>query len=883
MAYPNAAPTGVDAAATPMMRQYLAIKAAHPDQLLFYRMGDFYELFFDDAIKAAEALDIALTRRGKHDGQDIPMCGVPVHNAEAYLQRLIRRGFRVAVCEQLEDPAEAKKRPGSAKLVKRNVVRIVTPGTLTEDELLDARRDNYLAAIASEDAMPAAVAWLDLASGRFATAPLPRDGLAAMLARLDPQEVLIPEDRADIAGLAGWQDRLVPLAASSFAPAGGERRLLQAYGVATLDGFGGFTASERGAAGAVLAYVEATQKGAMPTLQPLVREDAAHHLLLDPATRRNLELTEALGGGSQGSLLAAVDRTRTAGGARLLASQLAAPLTDRDRIARRHRRVQALVDDGQRREALRGLLREAPDLERALARLGLGRGGPRDLGAVARTLALLATIDARLDDAAPALQELRPDMRAALDTDDGLADRLERALVETPPRLAREGEAIRAGYDAALDRARSLRDQGRKHIAALEADLRTQTGVGQLKIRHNHMLGYFVEVPAARADALAERFVRRQGLANASRFAVEELTELELALNRADEEAKAREAVLLEQLTAAVLVQAPALATAARALARLDVAAAWAAVAVEEGWVRPELTEDLAFEVVGGRHPVVEAALRSASTRFVANDCRLGEASRLWLLTGPNMAGKSTFLRQNALLVILAQAGAFVPAASARIGIVDRLFSRVGAADDLARGRSTFMVEMVETAAILNQASERSLVILDEIGRGTATHDGLSLAWAVVEHLHDQVRCRGLFATHFHELTDLAERLERLACHTMKVKEWRSEVVFLHEVAPGAADRSYGLHVARLAGLPPQVIARAGILLQRLERQAKLAPRSLVTDLPLFQELAAEVAETGDPLEEALAELDPDALSPKAALETLYRLKALWAEGREEA
>ncbi|TVQ37710.1 MAG: DNA mismatch repair protein MutS [Geminicoccaceae bacterium] len=878
-----------DASQTPMMRQYFALKAQHPDQLLFYRMGDFYELFFDDAVQAAEALDIALTRRGKHDGQDVPMCGVPVHHAETYLQRLIRRGFRVAVCEQLEDPAEAKKRKGAAKLVERDVVRIVTPGTLTEDELLDARSENLLAAVASEASIGGtgghAVAWLDLSSGRFAVAATAADGLTALLSRLDPRELLVAEEDQSRDGLTEWHDRLVPLASRSFTAEGGVRRLLEAYGIATLDGFGSFEPLECAAAGAVLDYVLLTQKGARPQLQPLVREGANRHLLLDPATRRNLELTEALAGGRAGSLLAAVDRTLSPGGARRLWRDLAGPLTAREAIARRHARVQALVEAAECRRRLRRCLRELPDWERALARLGLGRGGPRDLGAVRQALAVAAEVTAVLAGTAPALEALRADLMAAIEvapTDGPLAARLARALVETPPRLAREGEAIRSGYDAALDRARSLRDQGRQHIAALESELRRQTAVAQLKVRHNHMLGYFVEVPAARADALPERFVRRQGLANASRFAVEELTELELALNRADDEARAREAVLLDELTTAVLAVADVLGAAARTLAKLDVAAAWAEIAATDGWVRPELSEDLAFEIEGGRHPVVEAALRQSRTRFVANDCRLGDTSRLWLLTGPNMAGKSTFLRQNALLVILAQAGAFVPAVRARIGIVDRLFSRVGAADDLARGRSTFMVEMVETAAILNQASERSLVILDEIGRGTATHDGLSLAWAVVEHLHDQIRCRGLFATHFHELTALADRLERLACHTMKVKEWRSDVVFLHEVGEGAADRSYGLHVARLAGLPPQVIARASVLLQRLEQQAKLAPRSLVMDLPLFQELAPSGAARPDPVAAALAELDPEELSPKAALEAIYHLKALSAEAKDE-
>jgi DNA mismatch repair protein MutS len=860
---------------TPMMRQYRALKAQHPEMLLFYRMGDFYELFFDDAVAAAEALDIALTRRGKDAGEDVPMCGVPVHNAEAYLQRLIRRGFRVAVCEQLEDPEEAKKRKGTAKLVQRDVVRIVTPGTLTEDELLDAREPAFLAAavVADEDV---ALAWLELASGHFQTLATTRDGLAAELARLAPKELLLAERTAadpDLApALADWRARLVPLEAHQLAPAPGAERLRRAYGVESLDAFGTFSDAELGAAGAVLAYVELTQKGALPSLQPLRRQSVEGRLALDPATRRNLELVEPLAGDRGATLLGAVDRTRTAAGARLLQRHLTGPLTDVAAIARRHDRVAAFVEDAERRRRAREVLGEAPDLERALGRLSLARGGPRDLGVVARALDAAGRLHALLEEAGePALAErARP-----LAGEAALGARLRTALVDTPPRLAREGEAIRAGVDAELDAARSLRDEGRRHIAAMEAELRAETGIASLKVRHNHMLGYFVEVTAQHADKLPPRFVRRQGLANAARFATPELTDLELKLNEADARARAREGEILEELTAEVVRAGAALADTATALAELDVAAAWAELAASEGWVRPELVEDLAFVVEGGRHPVVEQAVARDGERFVANDCRLGDADRLWLLTGPNMAGKSTFLRQNALLVILAQAGAFVPAARFRLGVVDRLFSRVGAADDLARGRSTFMVEMVETAAILNQATGRSLVILDEIGRGTATHDGLSLAWAVVEHLHDVVRCRGLFATHYHELTDLEDRLERLACHTMKVREWRAEVVFLHEVAAGRADRSYGLHVARLAGVPPAVVARAEVLLDRLERQAKAGPARLAADLPLFQGLEPAPAPEPPLVTRELEALDPDALTPREALDALYRLKAL--------
>ncbi len=865
-----------------MMRQYLALKAEHPDVLLFYRMGDFYELFFEDAIAAAEALDIALTRRGRHQGEEVPMCGVPVHSAETYLQRLIRRDFRVAICEQTEDPEEAKRRKGADKLVRRDVVRIVTPGTLTEDELLDARAESFLAALAEADGA-LALAWLELSSGHFQTIALDVDRLAVELARLEPKELLLDEALTQearlTAALAPWRSRLVQVSASQLAPRSGRERLCRAYGVNALDAFGHFGEAELGAAGGVLAYVELTQRGALPGLQPLRSQTGDGQLALDPSTRRNLELTEALGGGRAGTLLATVDRTLTAAGARLLQRHLSGPLTERERIVARHERVAALVADPERRRELRVRLREVPDLERALGRLQLGRGGPRDLGAVGRALGVARSIAALLDGAAPVLEAFTGDLGGS----EPLEERLRAALVDTPPRLAREGDAIRAGFDAELDQARGLKDDGRRHIAALEAQLKQETGLSSLKVRHNNMLGFYVELNAQQADRAPAGFVRRQGLANASRFATEPLTELELALNAAEGKARAREQALLDALTADVVASAKALGAIARTLAGLDVAAAWAELAAAEDWVRPELAEDLAFEVEAGRHPVVEAAVRSTGERFIANDCPLGDHDRLWLLTGPNMAGKSTFLRQNALLAILAQAGGFVPAKRFRLGIVDRLFSRVGAADDLARGRSTFMVEMVETAAILNQATGRSLVILDEIGRGTATHDGLSLAWAVIEHLHDVIRCRGLFATHFHELTDLEDRLERLACHTMKVREWRREVVFLHEVADGRADRSYGLHVARLAGVPAPVVARAEALLKRLEQQAQQGPARLALDLPLFQTLAPETpAIAADLLRAELDMLDPDAMAPKDALEALYRLKALAVPAEDE-
>jgi DNA mismatch repair protein MutS len=893
--------------ATPMIAQFTEIKRSYPDCLLFYRMGDFYELFFDDAVAAAGALDITLTKRGKHAGEDIPMCGVPVHAAAAYLSRLIRKGFRVAVCEQIEDPAEAKKRGGGKTLVKRDVVRVVTPGTLTEDTLLDARAHNYLAALA--DAQGAlGLAWLDMSTGDFQVQEVRPEGLAAALARLDPGELLLPDrlvERPKLFELFGdWRDRLTPLPGSRFDSVAGGKRLEAVYGIAALDAFGAFGRAEIAAAGALVDYVELTQKGRLPRLGHPRRLAEGAVMEIDAATRRNLELARTLSGQRKGSLLATVDRTVTGPGARLLASHLSAPLTDPETIGRRLDMVGFFFDALRAREEAREILHRCPDVERALSRLTVGRGGPRDLAAIRDALAEIPTLRAALG---------RPgDTGGLAGPPEGIAEaarmlgehgvlvhRLARALAQDPPPIARDGGFVAVGYHEGLDELRTLRDESRRLIAALQTRYAKETRAQALKIRHNNVLGYFIEVSQVHADKLKSGsdgpFIHRQTMANAMRFTTVELGELEEKIARAAERALAVELRLFDDLVAEVAGRAEGIATAGRALAMLDVAAGHAELAAQRRYTRPEVEDSAVFDIHGGRHPVVEAALAAtAEAGFVANDCDLSvreaESQHLWLVTGPNMAGKSTFLRQNALIAILAQIGAFVPADSARIGVVDRLFSRVGAADDLARGRSTFMVEMVETAAILNQAGPRSLVILDEIGRGTATFDGLSIAWATIEHLNAVNRCRTLFATHYHELTALAAKLPGVACHTMRVKEWRDDVIFLHEVAAGAADRSYGIHVARLAGLPAAVVARAGEVLAILEQgeQASAAAR-IADDLPLFRAArpaSAGVAQGGtgpSPVEQALADINPDEMSPKEALDALYRLRALRAEGDGEA
>ncbi|MGE3870579.1 MAG: DNA mismatch repair protein MutS [Pseudorhodoplanes sp.] len=878
---------------TPMMEQYIEIKAANPDCLLFYRMGDFYELFFDDAEIASRALGIVLTKRGKHLGRDIPMCGVPVERAEEYLHRLIALGHRVAVCEQTEDPAEARKR-GAKSVVKRDVVRLVTPGTLTEDTLLDARRNNYLLAIARakssapDEATPFALAWIDISTGEFRIAECSMPTLAAAIARIEPGEIVVSDALyadPEIAPLLRGFEHVMPLARDAFDGATAERRLADYFAVATTDAFGALSRLEMTAAAACVTYVERTQLGRRPPLSPPLREGAGSTLLIDQATRANLELTRTLSGERRGSLLAAIDRSVTAAGSRLLAQRLAAPLTDPAAIGRRLDAVAHLAGDPALRGDLRERLRAAPDLARALTRIVLARAGPRDLAAIRDGLLAAGAIGGTLSALRDAPADIADAAKALRAPDAALPALLAAALADELPATRRDGGFVRAGYDATLDTTRDMRDASRRVVAQLQARYAEETGIRALKVKHNNVLGYFIEVTAQHGEKLMTAplnttFIHRQTLAGQVRFTTTELGELESRIAGAADRALGLELEVFDRLSAAVVAQSAAITRAAEGLAVLDVAAALAALAVEQNYVRPEVDRSLQFVVEGGRHPVVEQALIEGGP-FIANDCDLsppagGAHGRIWILTGPNMAGKSTFLRQNALIAILAQTGSFVPARRAAIGVIDRLFSRVGAADDLARGRSTFMVEMVETAAILNQAGERALVILDEIGRGTATFDGLSIAWAAIEHLHAQNRCRALFATHFHELTALAAKLPRLHNATMRVKEWQGDVVFLHEVMPGAADRSYGIQVAKLAGLPPAVIERAKVVLARLEAEDRAAPLRGFEDLPLFSAMPPAPAQERkpDPLADALAKLRPDVMSPRDALEALYALKA---------
>jgi DNA mismatch repair protein MutS len=891
-----ASPAETPARVTPMMEQYLEIKAAYPGLLLFYRMGDFYELFFEDAEIASKALGIMLTKRGKHQGADIPMCGVPVERSDDYLHRLIAQGFRVAVCEQMEDPAAARAR-GNKSVVRRDVVRVVTPGTLTEDTLLDARANNYLLAIArarsSSGGDRFGLAWIDISTSEFTVTECAAGELAATLARINPNEAIVSDalyGDSELGPTLRELPAVTPLTRDVFDGSTAEQRLCDYFAVATMDGLAQLSRLEATAAAAAITYVDRTQVGKRPPLSVPAREASGTTMAIDPATRANLELTRTLSGERRGSLLDAIDCTATSAGSRLLAQRLAAPLTDAPAIARRLDPVGVFVADPAAREDIRSILRGAPDMSRALARLSVGRGGPRDLAglrdgilAADQALARLAELDTPPVEIAAVIAALRQPSRE-------LAQEFARALGEQLPLIKRDGGFVREGYEAALDEARNLRDASRLVVAAMQARYAEDTGVKGLKIRHNNVLGYFVEVTAQHGDKLMSpplnaTFIHRQTLAGQVRFTTAELGETEAKIANAGDRALGLELEIFDRLCAKALAIGDDLRAAAHAFALLDVATSLAKLAVDENYVRPDVDGSLGFAIEGGRHPVVEQALKRNGEPFIANACDLSPApgqksGQLWLLTGPNMAGKSTFLRQNALIALMAQIGSYVPASRARIGVVDRLFSRVGAADDLARGRSTFMVEMVETAAILNQAGERSLVILDEIGRGTATFDGLSIAWAAIEHLHESNRCRTLFATHYHELTALSAKLPRMFNATVRVKEWQGNVVFLHEVLPGSADRSYGIQVAKLAGLPPPVIARAKSVLAKLEAQDRgQTARALVDDLPLFAVPSRAAAEAAPPSEaeqlmETVKALHPDEMSPREALDALYALKA---------
>lgn len=892
---------------TPMMAQYLQIKKEHQDYLLFYRMGDFYELFLDDAVIASKALDIALTKRGKLDSQDIPMCGVPFHAYESYLAKLIRQGYKVAICEQVEDPKEAKKR-GAKSVVKREVIRLVTAGTLTEEPLLDAKKNNFLLTLAKvNDTL--GLSWLDISTGDFylqEVALKAKDEgvvLAGILSRLNPVETVISDaylQNPQIFNvLNDYRDQLSVLPQARFNSENAKKRLETVFKVEAVEAFGNFTRAEITAAGVLLDYVENTQKGKIPLISKPVKVTESQIMEIDGATRRSLELVEALTGDKNSCLLGVIDRTVTGAGGRLLASRVSNPLKDIEGINRRLDSVEFFTRFNRIRQEVRAILKACPDIERAVSRLSLGRGGPRDLANIKTALAvvpqlknLVMSFNQNTDE--QILSEFPDSLKTVLNNlgeHSNLVSTLEQALAGDLPLLARDGGFIREGFYPPLDEIKLLKNDSHKMIVELQNKYAEATGISNLKIKYNNVIGYFIEVQSKFAPEMLENkdFIHRQSVLNATRFTTVELTELENKIRGAADKALAMELEMFDNLVKDVRLASEDISRTAKAMAELDVSSALADLAVEKNYCRPQIDDSLVFDVKEGRHPVVENAISKENAgAFVGNNCQLDDAhGRLWLLTGPNMAGKSTFLRQNAIIAIMAQMGSFVPCASAHIGVIDKIFSRVGASDDLARGRSTFMVEMVETASILNQADERSFVILDEIGRGTATFDGLSIAWAVVEHLHELNKCRALFATHYHELTALTSKLPLMTLHCMKIKEFNDEVIFLHEVIDGAADRSYGIHVAKLAGLPRTVVKRAEQVLEMLEREGKSQSVSqLAEDLPLFAAVRSKdepAAQQIVPAMEALKELNPDNLTPREALDKLYELKNLAEESLKDA
>jgi DNA mismatch repair protein MutS len=878
---------------TPMMAQYLELKDNYPDCLLFYRMGDFYELFFDDAKIASEILDITLTKRGKTKGTDIPMAGVPFHSFEPYMAKLIKAGHKVAICEQIETPEQAKKRDGHKALVRRDVVRIVTQGTLTEDNLLNAKENNYLACL-SEIAGQYGLAWLEISTGEFMVQPVLENDISAALNRVNPKEILVSDHitkKENVASQINAFEEIISYQNKSlFDSNNAQKRLEGLFGVGTLDAFGGFSRAEISASGALIDYIERTQKGQIPHLNRPKQISSNDYVEIDAATRKNLELIKTLAGNKKGSLLSYVDKTITGSGGRLLLSRLSSPLTNIDRILKRQNEITSFIDEKSLREKIREQLKLTPDIERALARLTVARGGPRDLGMIKDGLDCANIIKKETEEKVlknSGLEKFSKNLKQDSNVV-ALRNLLDDALMEELPALYRDGGFIRKGFHNELDRLREIKNKSTQLIADLQTRYKELTGIDALKISYNNVLGYFIDVPAKKAEPLIVRkgeenspnnpFIHRQTMANSIRFTTAELSELERDIAQASEKSVAIELELFSELSDKIIDRSSEIGKIANTIASMDVASSLAILAIEQDYVAPIIDDSLAFDIKGGRHPVVERSIKvDNGSAFIPNDCDLGDKNRLWLLTGPNMAGKSTFLRQNALIAILAQTGSYVPAKSAHIGVVDRLFSRVGASDDLAKGRSTFMVEMVETAIILNQATERSLVILDEIGRGTATYDGLSIAWACVENLHEVNKSRALFATHYHELTKLTDRLSRLKCYSLKVKEWKGEIIFMHSVIEGSADRSYGIHVAKLAGLPNAVILRAQKILEMIESSDASGNLSnLAEDLPLFS--SVNEAETTSEESEAvkkLNQINPDELSPREALELLYELKAL--------
>jgi len=882
-----------------MMAQYTKIKEEHPGFLMFYRLGDFYELFGDDALIASKALDITLTQHGKGDNA-IPMCGVPFHAYESYLARLIKCGYKVAICEQTEDPKEAKKR-GAKSVVQREVIRLVTGGTLTESNLLEEKKNNYILSFCKLNNV-LGLAWIDLSCGLFFTQEIDlgqtkeTSALSSSLSRLLPMEIVLADSYLQIPDIFSilhqWENKLSVLPAARFNSENALKSLKNFFNVQTLDSFGNFSRSEIAAAGTLLSYVQNTQKGKIPCIEKPSKIKTSQIMKIDAATRRNLEILEPCS--LRGScLLDTIDYTVTGAGGRMLSRRLSAPLTDLKEINGRLDVVEFFLNNFDICKKIREVLQKLPEIERAISRLAVGRGGPRDLKGLAIALSQIPKIKNTifLSGENYLLHKIPAALKTVLDklgNYNNLTSEILAALKDENdkmlPMLARDGNFIRDGYSPALDEIRNIKSHAGTYIAELQKKYIEHTNISALKIRYNSIIGYFIEVPTKFSTEVLNNpeFIYRQSILNATRFTTVELTEIDNKISSSSEKELALEQEIFDNLVRDIMILADNILQTAKSVAEIDIACGFATLAAQKKYCRPILDNSLCFDIEDGRHPVVEKALEDEyAGSFIANSCHLdGNGDALWLLTGPNMAGKSTFLRQNAIIAIMAQIGAYVPCKSAHIGLINKLFSRVGASDDLARGRSTFMVEMVETASILNQADERSFVILDEIGRGTATFDGLSIAWAVMEHLHNINRCRAIFATHYHELTSLSQKLKHTSRHCTKIKEFNDEVVFMHEIIDGTADRSYGIHVAKLAGLPKSVLKRASQVLEKLEDSNKgKSTLCIEDDLPLFSALSDNPApKKEDKLNKAVKELNPDTLSPREALEKLYELKQLCDE-----
>ena len=870
---------------SPLIRQYLDIKARHPDSLLFFRVGDFYEMFFEDAEEGSGLLGITLTARNNGGKRDVPLAGVPVKAVNEYVSRLLEMGRRVAICEQLEDPAEARG------IVRRDVVEIITPGTVLEDRLLPASRNNYVVAIAGD--APFGLAVVDLSTGEFELREVAAADLNDELGRLEPAEIVIPEETEAPAG--PWH--LTARPAWRFDASLGDERLREWFGVASSSGFGLDPARDPlllAASGALLGYLDEVRPAGLDHLRPPRVDRAGRVMYLDEMTRRNLELVEPLRPGEGASLLALIDRTRTPMGARLLRRRLLRPLVVPDEIAVRLDAVQELLERAEERERVRGALRPIRDLERLAARVSTGRAAPRELLGLGLSLGALPGLATAL---APLEAGRLAELRSGFDPLRDVAARIDEAIDPDSPHALKDGGVIRSGFSAELDELRGVRGSAVDFIAGMQVRERERTGIDTLKIGFNRVFGYYLEVTRSKLDRVPEEWTRRQTLTNAERYLTPELKEWEAKVLGADDEIAKLEARLFHELRDAVAAEVGRIQATAAQVAEIDFLACLAEVAAAEDYVRPRLSDDIAFDIEEGRHPVVEAA--AARDTFIPNDMRLDDERRILIVTGPNMAGKSTVLRQAGLIALMAHIGSFVPARRAHIGVCDRVFTRVGASDNLAAGQSTFMVEMTETATILHGATERSLVLLDEIGRGTSTYDGLSIAWAVTERLHE-LGARTVFATHYHELVGLAESLPRAAAFNVAVRETGQDIVFLYRLQPGGSDRSYGVHVARLAGLPPDVVGRAARILHMLEsgpwgaggRGAVLAEAGL-GQLSLFEAPAPAPGPDGDPppsgapdpaesadiaaareVLEKLAGIDLDGMTPLEALNTLAEWKA---------